>query len=45
VDIKVREKAHEEDEEAQMGQSSVNVLQTQCQDAGTSQRGAQAWQM
>ena len=30
--IKVRAEAHEEAEEDQMGQSSVNVLQMQCQD-------------
>lgn len=36
LDIMVREKAHKEAEEDQVGQSSVNVLQMQCQDTGMS---------
>lgn len=32
VDIRLREQAHEEAGEDQMGQRSMNVLQMQCQD-------------
>lgn len=32
MDIRIREQAHEEPGEDQMGQRSINVLQMQCQD-------------